>query len=406
MHQCQYHVIESALLLWTNSYTLLVAQLDQSITTPLNSKQFLVSVTFEYRLESTFSAQLRPRRRSLDTHSTHAFQKARCRCGSCEPASVCNWRIRWKGSVSVSRMLSPGKQRMEFGGTTECRPEWIRYEFQSFPVRVFRSLSSTFHRSGVAALNQYIFVVGGFDGTRQLASVERYDTENNVWTMVAPIKVPRSALSLTVLDEKLYAMGGFDGHNFVSIVEVYDSKLNKWEDGTPLTSGRSGHASAVIYQPSCASTSVNGTDMPFTNSQDPSPSSPDEHMQDGSSLSENSMDVESSASSGSTSQTYGRQNSCVFQRFYGFLSSLNASNLPDTPINTISNVSNIQSELYLVNIFKFLWTTDLSNFAIVKFGHNVLMKFLCKVKKKNQLTTSALLSGPVNTLFINDIQPS
>lgn len=104
---------------------------------------------------------------------------------------------------------------------------------------------------GVAALNQYIYVVGGFDGTRQLSSVERYDTERVVWDKVAPIKIARSALSLTVLDGKLYAMGGFDGNNFLAIVEVYDPELNVWEEGTPLTSGRSGHASAVIYQPSC-----------------------------------------------------------------------------------------------------------------------------------------------------------
>lgn len=93
-------------------------------------------------------------------------------------------------------------------------------------------------------------MVGGFDGTRQLASVERYDTERAVWDKVAPIKIARSALSLTVLDGKLYAMGGFDGNNFLAIVEVYDPELNVWEEGTPLTSGRSGHASAVIYQPS------------------------------------------------------------------------------------------------------------------------------------------------------------
>lgn len=107
--------------------------------------------------------------------------------------------------------------------------------------------------SGVAALNQYIYVVGGFDGSRQLSSVERYDTENQVWDSAQPIKIARSALSLTVLDGKLYAMGGFDGHSFLSIVEVYDPILDKWEEGTPLTSGRSGHASAVIYQPSGAS---------------------------------------------------------------------------------------------------------------------------------------------------------
>lgn len=107
--------------------------------------------------------------------------------------------------------------------------------------------------SGVAALNQFIYVVGGFDGTRQLSSVERYDTEQQTWDSVQPIKIARSALSLTVLDGKLYAMGGFDGHTFLSIVEVYDPELDKWQEGTPLTSGRSGHASAVIYQPSCAS---------------------------------------------------------------------------------------------------------------------------------------------------------
>lgn len=105
-----------------------------------------------------------------------------------------------------------------------------------------------FHR-----LNQYIYVVGGFDGSRQLASVERYDTENEVWHSLNPIKISRSALSLTVLDGKLYAMGGFDGQSFLSLVEVYDPVQDKWEEGTALTSGRSGHASAVIYQPSCAS---------------------------------------------------------------------------------------------------------------------------------------------------------
>lgn len=107
--------------------------------------------------------------------------------------------------------------------------------------------------AGVAALNLYIYVVGGFDGRVQLSSVERYDTEQQIWESVASIRIARSALSLTVLDGKLYAMGGFDGHSFLSIVEVYNPANDRWEEGTPLTSGRSGHASAVIYQPSCAS---------------------------------------------------------------------------------------------------------------------------------------------------------
>lgn len=61
--------------------------------------------------------------------------------------------------------------------------------------------------TGVAALNQYIYVVGGYDGQRQLNTVERYDTERDSWNFVSSIRVARSALSLTVLDGKLYAMG-------------------------------------------------------------------------------------------------------------------------------------------------------------------------------------------------------
>lgn len=82
-----------------------------------------------------------------------------------------------------------------------------------------------------------------------MSSVEKYDTENKIWEQVAPIQKARSTLSLTVLDGKLFAMGGFDGENFLNIVEVYDPETNAWTLGTPLTSGRSGHASAVIYQP-------------------------------------------------------------------------------------------------------------------------------------------------------------
>ncbi|XP_044754365.1 kelch-like ECH-associated protein 1 [Coccinella septempunctata] len=103
--------------------------------------------------------------------------------------------------------------------------------------------------AGVAAINQYIFVIGGYDGTRQLNQVERYDTEKGEWMFVAPMKKARSALSVTVLDCKIYAIGGYDGSNFSNSVEIYDPIKNEWTDGVCLTAGRSGHASAVCYQP-------------------------------------------------------------------------------------------------------------------------------------------------------------
>lgn len=60
--------------------------------------------------------------------------------------------------------------------------------------------------AGVAVLNQWIYVVGGFDGTRQLSSVERFDTDRQTWETVTPMKTSRSALSVNVIDGKLYAM--------------------------------------------------------------------------------------------------------------------------------------------------------------------------------------------------------
>ncbi|XP_054734550.1 kelch-like ECH-associated protein 1B [Anastrepha obliqua] len=164
------------------------------------------------------------------------------------------------GVVVVNRLLYAiggfnGTDRLT---TVECyHPENNEWTFVQ-PMQYERS------GAGVAAINQYIYVVGGFDGTRQLATVERYDTENQIWESVASVRIARSALSLTSLDGKLYAIGGFDGTNFLSIVEVYDPKTNTWEQGTPLNSGRSGHASAVIYQPSCATNFMDCMDSETT----------------------------------------------------------------------------------------------------------------------------------------------
>ena len=61
--------------------------------------------------------------------------------------------------------------------------------------------------SGVVALDQYIYAVGGYDSTFQLPSVERYDVASNQWEFVSPMSRPRSALSIAVICGKLYAVG-------------------------------------------------------------------------------------------------------------------------------------------------------------------------------------------------------
>lgn len=84
-------------------------------------------------------------------------------------------------------------------------------------IQVFLNCVYFISLLGVAALNHWIYVVGGYDGSQQLDSVERFDTENGIWESVSSIKVARSALSLTVLDGKLYAMGTLLLHSLTQI---------------------------------------------------------------------------------------------------------------------------------------------------------------------------------------------
>lgn len=49
--------------------------------------------------------------------------------------------------------------------------------------------------------------MGGYDGTDQLNSTERYEVETDTWTFVAPMRYRRSALGVTVYQGKIYVLG-------------------------------------------------------------------------------------------------------------------------------------------------------------------------------------------------------
>lgn len=62
--------------------------------------------------------------------------------------------------------------------------------------------------AGVALLNDHIYVVGGFDGTAHLSSVEVYNIRTDYWTTVANMTTPRCYVGATVLRGRLYAIAG------------------------------------------------------------------------------------------------------------------------------------------------------------------------------------------------------
>ncbi|KAI6060846.1 kelch-like ECH-associated protein 1 [Aix galericulata] len=104
-------------------------------------------------------------------------------------------------------------------------------------------------RAGVCALNNCIYAMGGYDGTDQLNSTERYDVETDSWSFVAPMRHRRSALGVTVYQGKIYVLGGYDGHTFLDSVECYEPAEDAWTEVTRMTSGRSGVGVAITMEP-------------------------------------------------------------------------------------------------------------------------------------------------------------
>ena len=102
------------------------------------------------------------------------------------------------------------------------------------------------HRSGPGAAcgpDGCLYVVGGSpNGQRMLGSCERYDPREGTWHPLADLLTSRGYLSSTfALDGKLYTAGGC-GKSFgdpVDAFEVYEPAADKWRALAPLRAPRS-----------------------------------------------------------------------------------------------------------------------------------------------------------------------
>lgn len=54
------------------------------------------------------------------------------------------------------------------------------------------------HQAAVCELEGFMYVTGGAESWNCLNSVERYNPENNTWTLVAPMNVARRGAGIAV----------------------------------------------------------------------------------------------------------------------------------------------------------------------------------------------------------------
>uniref|UniRef100_A0A1A9US75 Uncharacterized protein n=1 Tax=Glossina austeni TaxID=7395 RepID=A0A1A9US75_GLOAU len=90
----------------------------------------------------------------------------------------------------------------------------------------------------LAAVNGYVYALGGHGGLSIFDSVERYDPVNDVWRKMKSMLNRRCRLGVAALNGKLYACGGYDGNSFLRSVQVYDPIKNCWFLVAPMNCKR------------------------------------------------------------------------------------------------------------------------------------------------------------------------
>ncbi len=115
-------------------------------------------------------------------------------------------------------------------------PEWE----ETTALRIPRS------RPGVAELNGRIYAVGGYNGSDYLYSVERFDPEIEVWTLIERMASPRNSPALASFHGRLVVAGGYDGMQMLASVESYDPERDRWTAMASLSMPRCDFAMCTV----------------------------------------------------------------------------------------------------------------------------------------------------------------
>ena len=107
---------------------------------------------------------------------------------------------------------------------------------------------------GAAAYSDKIYVAGGYDGQKNLSSVEVYHIKYNQWQILTSMKVPRHFCRMAVVGEKLIVIGGRSERwsfsketaDTPSTTEWYHIESNTWTPGPKMTTKRCAFAVATV----------------------------------------------------------------------------------------------------------------------------------------------------------------
>lgn len=91
-----------------------------------------------------------------------------------------------------------------------------------------------------AAYNQFLYISGGLDRQRVLATFWRYDPKQDVWQALPDMLRARADHSMFGIDDKIYVCGGWteeaitEHRNPVESIDVFDIESNSWHTVTTI----------------------------------------------------------------------------------------------------------------------------------------------------------------------------
>jgi serine/threonine protein kinase/N-acetylneuraminic acid mutarotase len=99
---------------------------------------------------------------------------------------------------------------------------------------------------GAASDGKLVYVVGGTNGTTDVAAVEAYDPAADEWTTMPELPVGRSDFGVAVTDARLVAVGGTSAGQVLKSVAALDLTTATWTDLPDMSTPRHGLAVAAV----------------------------------------------------------------------------------------------------------------------------------------------------------------
>ena len=102
----------------------------------------------------------------------------------------------------------------------------------------------------VAAIDDDVFIVGGFTRSEIVGRVEVFNVESGTYRSVADVPIPLHHPNLGVMDGRLFVLGFLTGNGFLADPRsfVYDPASDEWTPIAPMLTSRERGGGAVAVQ--------------------------------------------------------------------------------------------------------------------------------------------------------------